>query len=160
MLKTNRNQIMRGKNKMKRNIDILVEIQRKIYRFKFAADDISVAIDVNDAELSDLIKGGNKSTVVLMNMIVGITGCLDLLTEDIKVSMLNEGFDVDDYNEWTSSLAYNKYTLEGMLETFENALEILEVYILETMRGYRMLRQLVYDVDTHLPDYMDTEDED
>ena len=74
--------------------------------------------------------------------------------------MLNEGFDIDEYNEWTSSLMYNQYNLEGMLETIENALEILEVYILETMRGYRMLRQLVYDVDTHLPDYMDTEDED
>ena len=36
---------------MKRNIDILIEIQIKIYRFKFAADDISVMIDVSDAEL-------------------------------------------------------------------------------------------------------------
>lgn len=40
---------------MKRNIDILVEIQRRIYKFKFTSDDISVAIDVNDAELFDLI---------------------------------------------------------------------------------------------------------
>jgi len=145
---------------MKRNIDILVEIQRRIYKFKFTSDDISVAIDVNDAELFDLIKDGDKRVIDIMNTIADIAQNLGLLTEDIKSSMLNEGFDVDDYNEWTSSLAYNKYTLEGMLETFENALEILEVYILETMRGYRMLRQLVYDVDTHLPDYMDTEDED
>ena len=145
---------------MKRNIDILVEIQRRIYKFKFTSDDISVAIDVNDAELFDLIKDGDKRVIDIMNTIADIAQNLGLLTEDIKASMLNEGFDVDDYNEWTSSLAYNKYNLEGMLETFENALEILEVYILETMRGYRMLRQLVYDVDTHLPDYMDTEDED
>ena len=151
---------MWGKNKMKRNIDILVEIQRRIYKFKFTSDDISVAIDVNDTELFDLIKDGDKRVIDIMNTIADIAQNLGLLTEDIKSSMLNEGFDVDDYNEWTSSLAYNKYTLEGMLETFENALEILEVYILETMRGYRMLRQLVYDVDTHLPDYMDTEDED
>ena len=160
MLETNRNQIMRGANGMKRNIDILIEIQIKIYRFKFAADDISVAMDVNDAELSDLIKGGNKSTVVLMNMIVGITGCLDLLTEDIKASMMNEGFDIDDFNEWTAKLLYNPFSIEGMLETIENALGVLEVYILETMRGYRMLRQLVYDVDTHLPDYIDAGVED
>ena len=145
---------------MKRNIDILVEIQRRIYKFKFTSDDISVAIDVNDAELFDLIKDGDKRVIDIMNTIADIAQNLGLLTEDIKASMLNEGFDVDDYNEWTSSLAYNKYNLEGMLETFENALEVLEVYILETMRGYRMLRQLVYDVDTHLPDYMDTEDED
>lgn len=145
---------------MKRNIDILVEIQRRIYKFKFTSDDISVAIDVNDAELFDLIKDGDKRVIDIMNTIADIAQNLGLLTEDIKASMLNEGFDVDDYNEWTSSLAYNKYNLEGMLETIENALEILEVYILETMRGYRMLRQLVYDVDTHLPDYMDTEDED
>ena len=145
---------------MKRNIDILIEIQIKIYRFKFAADDISVAIDVNDAELSDLIKGGDKRVIDIMSTIADIAQNLGLLTEDIKASMLNEGFDVDDYNEWTSSLAYNKYNLEGMLETFENALEVLEVYILETIRGYRILTQFAYDKDTRLPDHIDTEDED
>lgn len=145
---------------MKRNIDILVEIQKKIYTFKFASDGISVAIDVNDAELFGLIKDGDKRVITIMDTIADIAKSLGLLTEDIKASMLNEGFDVDDYNEWTSSLAYNKYNLEGMLETFENALEVLEVYILETMRGYRILTQFAYDKDTHLPDHIDTEDED
>lgn len=145
---------------MKRNIDILVEIQRRIYKFKFMSDDISVAIDVNDAELFDLIKDGDKRVIDIMNTIADIAQNLGLLTEDIKASMLNEGFDVDDYNEWTSSLAYNKYNLEGMLETFENALEVLEVYILETIRGYRILTQFAYDKDTRLPDHIDTEDED
>ena len=145
---------------MKRNIDILVEIQRRIYKFKFTSDDISVAIDVNDAELFDLIKDGDKRVIDIMNTIADIAQNLGLLTEDIKASMLNEGFDVDDYNEWTSSLAYNKYNLEGMLETFENALEELEVYILETIRGYRILTQFAYDKDTRLPDHIDTEDED
>lgn len=145
---------------MKRNIDILVEIQRRIYKFKFTSDDISVAIDVNDAELFDLIKDGDKRVIDIMNTIADIAQNLGLLTEDIKASMLNEGFDVDDYNEWTLSLAYNKYNLEGMLETFENALEVLEVYILETIRGYRILTQFAYDKDTRLPDHIDTEDED
>lgn len=145
---------------MKRNIDILVEIQRRIYKFKFTSDDISVAIDVNDAELFDLIKDGDKRVIDIMNTIADIAQNLGLLTEDIKASMLNEGFDVDDYNEWTSSLAYNKYNLEGMLETFENALEVLGVYILETIRGYRILTQFAYDKDTRLPDHIDTEDED
>lgn len=145
---------------MKRNIDILVEIQRRIYKFKFTSDDISVAIDVNDTELFDLIKDGDKRVIDIMNTIADIAQNLGLLTEDIKASMLNEGFDVDDYNEWTSSLAYNKYNFEGMLETFENALEVLEVYILETIRGYRILTQFAYDKDTRLPDHIDTEDED
>jgi len=145
---------------MKRNIDILVEIQRRIYKFKFTSDDISVAIDVNDAELFDLIKDGDKRVIDIMNTIADIAQNLGLLTEDIKASMLNEGFDIDDYNEWTSSLAYNKYNLEGMLETFENALEVLEVYILETIRGYRILTQFAYDKDTRLPDHIDMEDED
>ena len=145
---------------MKRNIDILIEIQRRIYKFKFTSDDISVAIDVNDAELFDLIKDGDKRVIDIMDTIADIAQNLGLLTEDIKSSMLNEGFDVDDYNEWTSSLAYNKYNLEGMLETFENALEVLEVYILETIRGYRILTQFAYDKDTRLPDHIDTEDED
>ena len=117
-------------------------------------------IDVNDAELFDLIKDGDKRVIDIMNTIADIAQNLGLLTEDIKASMLNEGFDVDDYNEWTSSLAYNKYNLEGMLETFENALEVLEVYILETIRGYRILTQFAYDKDTCLPDHIDIEDDD
>ena len=31
--------------------------------------------------------------------------------------MLNEGFDIDEYNEWTSSLMYNQYNLEGMKQS-------------------------------------------
>lgn len=145
---------------MIRNIDILVEIQRRIYKFKFTEDDIAVALDVDDGSISGYVEIGDRNVFNLISTIKEIAVYLSLLTEDIKASMLNEGFDIDEYNEWTSSLMYNQYNLEGMLETIENALEILEVYILETMRGYRMLRQLVYDVDTHLPDYMDTEDED
>ena len=79
---------------MKRNIDILVEIQRRIYKFKFTSDDISVAIDVNDAELFDLIKDGDKRVIDIMNTIADIAQNLGLLTEDIKASMLNEGIDV------------------------------------------------------------------
>lgn len=145
---------------MKRNIDILVEIQRRIYKFKFTSDDISVAIDVNDAELFDLIKDGDKRVIDIMNTIADIAQNLGLLTEDIKASMLNEGFDIDDFNEWTAKLIYNPFSIEGMLETFENALEVLEVYILETIRGYRILTQFAYDKDTRLPDHIDTEDED
>lgn len=144
---------------MKRNIDILVEIQRRIYKFKFTSDDISVAIDVNDAELFDLIKDGDKRVIDIMNTIADIAQNLGLLTEDIKASMLNEGFDIDDFNEWTAKLIYNPFSIEGMLETFENALEVLEVYILETIRGYRILTQFAYDKDTRLPDHIDTEDE-
>ena len=114
---------------MKRNIDILVEIQRRIYKFKFTSDDISVAIDVNDAELFDLIKDGDKRVIDIMNTIADIAQNLGLLTEDIKASMLNEGFDIDDFNEWSAKLIYNPFSIEGMLETFENALEVLEVYI-------------------------------
>lgn len=73
-----------------------------------------MAIDVNDAELSDLIKDGDKRVIAIMETIADTAKSLGLLTEDIKASMLNEGFDVDDYNEWTSSLAYNKYNLEGI----------------------------------------------
>ena len=145
---------------MKRNVDILIEIQRRIYKFKFTEDDIAVALDVDDGSISGYVEIGDRNVFNLISTIKEIAVYLSLLTEDIKASMLNEGFDIDEYNEWTSSLMYNQYNLEGMLETFENALEVLEVYILETIREYRILTQFAYDKDTRLPDHIDTEDED
>ena len=58
---------------------------------------------------------------------------------------MNDGFDPDDYKFWNACLIHSPYNLEGLIETFEGALETLELYILETVRGYKILTQLAYD---------------
>ena len=41
--------------------------------------------------------------------------------------------------------------IEGLLETFEGAIDTLELYLIETIKGYRILTQLAYDMNPRLP---------
>ena len=43
------------------------------------------------------------------------------------------------------------FVFQGLLETFEGAIDTLELYLIETIKGYRILTQLAYDMNPRLP---------
>ena len=86
-----------------------------------------------------------------MNSINDVDKFLDSLTEDIKDTMLSAGFDSDDFKVWNAALILNPLNIEGLLETFEGAMDTLELYLIETIKGYRILTQLAYDMNPRLP---------
>ena len=45
-----------------------------------------------------------------------------------------------------NEIEYDPMRMTGLIETFEKAHKILEFYISETLRGYRILTQDGYDV--------------
>lgn len=128
---------------MKRNIEILFEIQSKIHKFNFLTDEIGVILDVDETEISEMIGESNEEIYNLLVVIKDIDLMLDSLTEDIKEMMRSQGFDCDDFKVWNEKIRHNKYNLEGLLETFENALQLLEFFVLETVRGYKILNQFI-----------------
>lgn len=136
---------------MIRNIDILIEIQDRINKFRILDDVIAVMLEDKDTEFSDLIETPCQEMCDFLNAINDIDKLLDSLTEDLRGSMANDGFDPDDYKFWNACLIHSPYNLEGLLETFEGAIETLELYILETVRGYKILTQLAYDKNPRLP---------
>ena len=136
---------------MIRNIDILIEIQDRIHKFRILDDVIAVMLEDKDTEFSDLIETPCQEMCDILNAINDIDKLLDSLTEDLRGSMVNDGFDPDDYKFWNACLIHSPYNLEGLIETFEGALETLELYILETIRGYKILTQLAYDKNPRLP---------
>lgn len=136
---------------MIRNIDILIEIQDRIHKFRILDDVIAVMLEDKDTEFSDLIETPCQEMCDILNAINDIDKLLDSLTEDLRGSMVNDGFDHDDYKFWNACLIHSPYNLEGLIETFEGALETLELYILETIRGYKILTQLAYDKNPRLP---------
>ena len=87
----------------------------------------------------------------LLNSINDVDKFLDSLTEDIKDTMLSTGFDSDDFKVWNAALILNPLNIEGLLETFEGAMDTLELYLIETIKGYRILTQLAYDMNPRLP---------
>lgn len=136
---------------MIRNIDILLEMQNRVHKFRFLDDIISVILEDKDTEFSDLIETPCEEMCDFLNTINDLDKLLDSLTEDLRGSMVNDGFDPDDYKYWNACVIHNPLNLEGLLETFEGAIETLELFILETVRGYKILNQLAYDKNPRLP---------
>ena len=136
---------------MIRNIDILIEIQNRIHKFRILDDVIAVMLEDKDTEFSNLIESPCQEMCDILNAINDIDKLLDSLTEDLRGSMVNDGFDPDDYKFWNAYLIHSPYNLDGLIETFEGAIETLELYILETVRGYKILTQLAYDKNPRLP---------
>ena len=117
----------------------------------YTGTDSSVILEDKDTEFSDLIENPCEELCELLNSINDIDKLLDSLTEDLRSSMVNDGFDPDDYKYWNACVIHNPLNLEGLLETFEGAIETLELFILETVRGYKILNQLAYDKNPRLP---------
>lgn len=136
---------------MIRNIDVLQKMQNKVNKFNILTDELSVILDTEETEISDLIENGDSVIIEILNTINDVGKLLDLLTEDICSSMLSEGFDCDDFKIWNAKLWHCPFNLEGLLETFEGAFETLELYILETVKGYKILTQFAYDKNPCLP---------
>ena len=136
---------------MIRNIDILYTMQDRVRKFKFYVEELSIVTDVEETEISTLVKNGDDLMIGLLNSINDVDKFLDSLTEDIKDTMLSAGFDSDDFKVWNAALILNPLNIEGLLETFEDAMDTLELYLIETIKGYRILTQLAYDMNPRLP---------
>ena len=136
---------------MIRNIDILYTMQDRVRKFKFYVEELSIVTDVEETDISTLVKNGDDLMIGLLNSINDVDKFLDSLTEDIKDTMLSAGFDSDDFKVWNAALILNPLNIEGLLETFEGAMDTLELYLIETIKGYRILTQLAYDMNPRLP---------
>ena len=136
---------------MIRNIDILYTMQDRVRKFKFYVEELSIVTDVEETEISTLVKNDDDLMIGLLNSINDVDKFLDSLTEDIKDTMLSAGFDSDDFKVWNAALILNPLNIEGLLETFEGAMDTLELYLIETIKGYRILTQLAYDMNPRLP---------
>jgi len=126
------------------NIEVLMNIRALITRYNFMIDDLSVRCELEDNPLDEMIAKGDEDIVDLLNVINDIDKLIGALTEDLRESMQNEGFDWLDYCNWNLRLTHNPMSLVGLIETFTEALKQLDFYIIETIRGYKILTQPAY----------------
>ena len=94
--------------------------------------------------IDEMISKGIDEIVTFLNIINDIDKLINALTEDIRGTMEAEGFDCNDYHRWNSHLKYNPMNLTGLYETFTDALRNLEFFVMETLKGYRMLTEPAY----------------
>ena len=124
-----------------KNIQILVTLKAQVETADFMMEDLATFIDVEDVDLDELISEKDEDVLALLEQFKKIDCTLNMLTEDLRSSLCNEGFDCESYSTWVSELCYDLMRLTGLIETFEEAHKILELYISETIRGYRILTQ-------------------
>lgn len=124
-----------------KNIQILVTLKAQVETADFMMEDLATCIDVEDVDLDELISEEDEDVLALLEQFKKIDCTLNMLTEDLRSSLCNEGFDCESYSTWVSELCYDLMRLTGLIETFEEAHKILELYISETIRGYRILTQ-------------------
>lgn len=124
-----------------KNIQILVTLKAQVETAYFMMDDLATCIDVEDVDLDELISEKDEDVLALFEQFKKVDCTLNMLTEDLRSSLCNEGFDCESYSTWVSELCYDLMRLTGLIETFEEAHKILELYISETIRGYRILTQ-------------------
>ena len=124
-----------------KNIQILVTLKAQVETADFMMEDLATFIDVEDVELDELISEKDEDVLALFEQFKKVDCTLNMLTEDLRSSLCNEGFDCESYSTWVSELCYDLMRLTGLIETFEEAHKVLELYISETIRGYRILTQ-------------------
>lgn len=124
-----------------KNIQILVTLKAQVETADFMMEDLATFIDVEDVDLDELISEKDEDVLALLEQFKKIDCTLNMLTEDLRGSLCNEGFDCESYSTWVSELCYDLMRLTGLIETFEEAHKVLELYISETIRGYRILTQ-------------------
>lgn len=129
---------------MIQNIEILIKIKGLIKNYYFLLDDILAVSNMEDEPLDEMIANADEDVIELLNLIIDIDKLLNALTEDLRDSIGNEGFDCNDYSTWAMRLVYDPMSFDGLHETFTEALKHLELYIQETIRGYRILTQPAY----------------
>lgn len=126
---------------MVKNIEILILLNEMVKRADFMMEDIATELEVENIELSELVDEEDENIYELFEQLGKINGELSMLTEELRGSMCSEGFDCEDYARWCSEIEYEPMRITGLFETFEEVHRVLELYISETVRGYRILTQ-------------------
>ena len=117
-----------------KNIQILVTLKAQVETADFMMEDLATCIDVEDVDLDELISEKDEDVLALLEQFKKIDCTLNMLTEDLRSSLCNEGFDCESYSTWVSELCYDLMRLTGLIETFEEAHKVLELYISETIK--------------------------
>ena len=80
-----------------KNIQILVLINEKIQKADFMMEDIATRLELEQVELDELISNDDDDIYELFEQIDEINVGLNMLSEDMRGSICNEGFDCEDY---------------------------------------------------------------
>lgn len=130
---------------MKRNIDILKDMQKEITAFKYTDDEICEILDAEECDLCKLYDENDSIIQKIKIHILRIADLLEQFTEDFLNMIDYEEFDCDSFRWCTGKIRYNDYEIVNYIDTFTDMIASLDYIVSENIRGYKLLTQAAYD---------------
>lgn len=129
---------------MKRNIDILRELQQEITVFKLSEEEMLLIMELEDTDLEGLLKSDSEEVDAVAAIIKRIGTLLDNLTEDLKDTLDYEDFDCESYRWCLAKIRHNSFELINYMESFSGAIASLDMITAGYLRAYKLLTQNAY----------------
>ncbi len=130
---------------MKRNIDILREMEKEITAFQYTDDEIYLILEAEECDFCKLYDDGDSKVEEIKEHIFKIENLLGELTEDFLNIMGYEKFDIESYKWCVGKIRYSDYEIVNYFSSFTDMIASLEYIVRENIRGYKLLTQVAYD---------------
>ena len=130
---------------MKRNIDILREMEKEITAFQYTDDEIYLILEAEECDFCKLYDDGDSKVEEIKEHIFKIENLLGELTEDFLNIMGYEKFDIESYKWCVGKIRYSDYEIVNYFSSFTDMIASLEYIVRENIRRYKLLTQVAYD---------------
>lgn len=131
---------------MKRNIDILKELQQEITAFKLVEEEILLTMELEDVTIESLAETDREDIAAVIRTVTRIGALLNSLTEDLRDTLDYEDFDCESYGWCLAKVQHNPFELTNYMESFSEAIASLDMITAEYLREYKMFTQTAYNV--------------
>lgn len=130
---------------MRRNVDVLKDMEKEIKAFQYTDDEICVLLDEEGCDLFTLYDEDDSSLQKIKIHILKIEELLGQLTEDFLDMIDYETFDCESFKWCVGKIQYNDLEIVNYIETFTNMIATLDSIVHEYLKGYKLLTQAAYD---------------
>lgn len=129
---------------MRRNIDVLRDIEREITKFKLAEDELNILIGVMSDDFEDSEEESDIIEEIYMP-ITKINSLLEELTEDL-IHLMDE-YDINEIDlSWCiAKIEYNNSEILNYVQSFIEYTNNLQSFIDDMLFDYKVITQLAYD---------------
>lgn len=134
---------------MRRNIDVVKDIQSEIEKFRLLSEDIDLMIETEECELTDLFENDDIRLKKVVEVVEKVVDYIKELTEDFKDTLDysvgdDGGFDCSSLEWCLARVKYDPFEIVNYLEIFENAFISLGNELTVVEKWYKLFTQTSY----------------
>lgn len=134
---------------MRRNIEVVKDIQSEIEKFRLLSEDIDLMIETEECELTDLFENDDIRLKKVVEVVEKVVDYIKELTEDFKDTLDysvgdDGGFDCSSLEWCLARVKYDPFEIVNYLEIFENAFISLGNELTVVEKWYKLFTQTSY----------------